>query len=141
MFQGNGLRINDLQSLSEIVLKLKSDSSIARQITTIEVEEKEDDESELNADGDSPVIPPEEYEKFGIEMSKVIDEIQQNGGLETFRWTGVNQKNTRPDAFWLSLWRTATTLNNLNIEFSVHELHKLSKSELVRRRPLCQLPY
>lgn len=126
--------MDDLKSLSEIVLKLESDASIVKQITTIEVNEKEPDETELDAGGDPPIILPEVYEKFGIDMSRIIDQIHQNGGLETFRWNIVDQdqENTRPGVFWQSLWKAATTLKNLNLDFSVHELHKLSKSNIVR---------
>ena len=126
-FQGERLQIDDLKSLSDIIRSLGSDSSLAKQITMIEIDEKEVDESELDPEGDPPEIDPKTYEQFGMNLSKIIQEVQQQGGIESFKWTGVDQKNVRPDVFWESLWKTNATLKTLNIEFSVHELEALSK--------------
>jgi hypothetical protein len=129
-FQGEKLQIEDLANLSDIILIMETDLSLAKRITAIEVDEKTVDDSELDTNGDLPEIPAADYERFGIQMSKIIDVIQQRNGLESFRWTSVDDKNTRPYAFWTALWKAAGTLKSLNIEFGVYELAKLS--ELVR---------
>jgi hypothetical protein len=125
--QGARLKIEYLKNLSGIIHSLESGPSFTPQIKVIEVDENEVDESESDAAVDPPERGSEIYEKFGIEMSKIIQEIQHHGGLEAFKWIGVDEENTRPAVFWESLWKTASTLENLNIQFSVHELEKLSK--------------
>jgi hypothetical protein len=135
-FQGSWILIDDLRNLSDIAHSLDVDPSLAKQVTAIEVHEKEVDESELDLEGDPAEIAPEVYEKFGTDMSKVIHEVQKHGHLETFKWIGVDQKNARPDVFWESVWKTSSTLKKLSIEFSVHELDKLSK--LVSQPPQIQ---
>jgi hypothetical protein len=132
-FQGTLLKIGNLEGLSDIFRILDSDFSLAKQITAIEIDEKEVRELELDAEGDPPSTPPEVFENYGIETSKIIEKVQECSGLGTFKWTGVAEKNTRPAVFWESLWKSASTLKTLDIEFSTHELDKLSK--LVSRSP------
>ena len=129
-FQGEKLQIDDLGNLSDIIPIIETKLSLAQRITAIEVDEKTVDGSESDANGNPPKISGADYERFGMEMSKIIDVIQQRNGLEKFRWTSVDDKNTRPYDFWVALWKAAGTLKSLNLEFSVHELAKLS--ELVR---------
>lgn len=126
-FQREVLRVESLRDLSDIIRDIKSNSSLAAQITAIEVKEKEVDASELDAHGDPPVIDPEVYEQFGIQMSKIVHEIQRHSVLEGFTWIGVDNKNMRPAVFWDTLCKTSATLKSLNIELSVHELEKMSK--------------
>jgi hypothetical protein len=124
-FRGTVLRIESFRDLPEVLTAIESGSSLASQITAIEVMERELDESEL--DRYPQVIAPEGFEQFGTDISKIIQDIQQYSVLEKFTWVGVDDKNTRPAAFWEALCKSSTTLKSLNIEFSVHELAKLSK--------------
>lgn len=120
-FQGELLQIDSLRTLSDIVRDIESDPSLAKRITTIEVKEKEVDASELDADGDPPKIASEAYEKFGIQISKIIQDVQQHSVLESFTWTNVDDKNTRPAVFWETLCKTSGKMKSLNLEFSVHD--------------------
>jgi hypothetical protein len=133
IFDGHKLEIHDLKTLSKISYALSTSPSQARNITAVEVHHDSPLDPELEdveSDTGSP-LATHSLAYADSEIAKIINEIWSNGGLESFRWTGsaINDiRVKRSPLFWEALWKSASTLKTLDLEFYVHELHDLGQT-------------
>ncbi len=129
-FQGKLLWIDDLRDLPQILRALESDSGLAKNITAIKIIEKKS-KRVLYHHG---WCDRTRYEQSDIEMSKIIQEIQKEGAIESFTWGGdIACNNLRPLEFWESLWKATTTLKSLDMKLTRVEMSE--SPEFVRCHP------
>ena len=113
------LEIRDIKKLADIVNDLESDPSQAFQITAISVIDDEFKASDskggnlLESEGIGE-SGPDFFNQISMQMTRIVNELERSGSLESFRWVrGTNkEKPTRATDFWEALWKTAATLKN-----------------------------
>jgi hypothetical protein len=109
------LHIETVKDLPQIIRDLEFDSNLAKQLTGIEIKDDVAGFSNTDANGQFQQIAPEVYEQFGLQVTKIIQEIQHHSVLKKFTWGGIAPKGTRPFEFWEALCTASATLNELTI--------------------------
>jgi hypothetical protein len=143
MSQGH-LKIKSLEDLSQVLASFRDDPNLALSIRALDVEEN-DLEDASNEDGGETVVGVEhntedyaarnaaQAQGFCDGIASIVQEIAQNGRLESFKWKASYYRApipTRPKTFWEALSKTAATLKALHLNFYTHEIHALRQQKL-----------
>lgn len=139
------LEIRSLDQLSEALIRIKADQTLASRIRTVSIDEtddqpKEDEDaprrSQLSGDEIAAQAAEEQMKAIGqtarrsAGVTTLLEAIAEDGHLESVKWSldSWNSKNcVRGKSLWDALARNAGTLKRLDLDFYTHEIHNLAE--------------
>ncbi|KAF2433759.1 hypothetical protein EJ08DRAFT_694242 [Tothia fuscella] len=132
------LELKSLEDVAAVITRLKERPNFLTPVKVIHVEF--DHESELGSDekesknteqiqGSSD--PVGSSSTLCADITEIIESIAKHSTLEDFQWEFYDGKTSpRPEAFWIALAKTSSTLKALRLGFAEHEIHKLREKKI-----------